>query len=124
MQYTTVRQAEAKRLLDSAGTLSNLSHTPSSNPLLCAGVISVKRKEIQYRNETVGSMLEGLSAEERSALSLQVFFADLDPSVHPDYDNEWLELVDFWGGYNISEEQMDILREYLKNNRLRPKALQ
>lgn len=123
MHYTSVRQAEAKSLIDSAATPSNFSYTPSSNPTLCAGVISVKRKEIQYLNETVGSMLVGLTDEERRTLSVNVFFADIDPADHPDYNGEWLKLVDFWGGYDVSEETLEQLREYKKDKKIRAKAL-
>lgn len=123
MKYTSVRQAEAKMLIDSTAIQSNLSHKTSTNPVMCAAVISVKRKEIQYLNETVGSLLVGLTDEERSALNVQVLFADLDPSVHPDYNSEWLNLLDYWSGYNISEEQMEVLREYKDKDKVRAKAI-
>lgn len=123
MKYTTTREAEAKTLLDSAEIGSSPPREISANPVICAGVISVKRKEIQYLNGTVGSLLAGLTDEERYALNVQVLFADLDPSVHPDYNRDWLGLLDFWSGYNISEEQMDTLREYKENGKLRAKAI-
>ena len=123
MKYTTVREAEAKTLIDGAEVGTDLPREASANPVICAAVISVKRKEIQYLNGTVGSLLEGLTDEERNSLNVQVLFADLDPSVHPDYERGWLNILDFWSGYDISPEQMEMLREYKEKEKIRAKAI-
>lgn len=118
MEYTKTREAEAKVLIDNPEP-----HIPTWDPALCVGIISVKRKEIQYLNGTIGSIFAGLTEEERAALNVQILFADLEASDHPDYDREWLKIVDYWSGYDISEEQLEKLRQYLEADRLRPKTL-
>lgn len=118
MEYTKTREAEAKVF-----TGSPEFRNPAANPAICVGIISVKRKEKQYLNGTVGSLLAGLTPEERDALNVQVLFADFEPSDHPDYNLKWLELLDYWSGYDISQEQMRKLRQYLEDDRLRPKAI-
>lgn len=118
MKYTRTREAEAKVLLDRP-----TFRTPAPSPAICVGIISVKRERKQYLNGTIGSLLAGLTSEERDALNVQVLFSDFEPSDHPDYNSKWLQLVDYWSGYDISEEQMQKLRQYVADDRIRPKAI-
>ena len=66
----------------------------------------------QYVNESIGSLLAGLTAEERSVLDLRLLFTHTEPSVHPDWNTTWLDLVDGWAGYNVSEEAMKSLLQW------------
>lgn len=123
MRYTETRKSQAREFIAAAESPEYAPRTQSTDPLICAVVISVKRSRIQYLNETVGSALEGLDKYERNALSLQVLFADTDPSIHPDYERHWLNTVDYASGYNISSEQLKKLEGYKRDQKVRAKAL-
>lgn len=81
-------------------------------PDMCIAYVTIKR-DMQDRNEgrqyidaALGTMVDGLSEEERRRLWIYVLFADLDPSVHPLWEEEWLgRVVDEYGGYKISDEK-------------------
>jgi len=84
----------------------------SENPEICAAFVTVRRDGKQYIDVAVGSMLEGLTDEERSKLYSYVFFANTDPAVHPTWDKPWLRnAVDAALSYNVSESTMEHLRE-------------
>ncbi|KAL0941135.1 uncharacterized protein CTRU02_203898 [Colletotrichum truncatum] len=57
-------------------------------------------------------MLAGLTPEERSALDVRVLFTHAQPEKHPDWNKQWLGLVDQWSGYNVSKEQLKQLQEW------------
>ncbi|KAA8565131.1 hypothetical protein EYC84_010879 [Monilinia fructicola] len=79
---------------------------------MCIAYVTIKR-DMQDRNEgrqyidaALGTMVDGLSEEERRRLWIYVLFADLDPSVHPLWEEEWLgRVVDEYGGYKLSDEK-------------------
>lgn len=48
--------------------------------------------------------------QERRALTVNVFFADTDPQIHPSWNQHKLDaLVDSTFTYNVSDEQMERL---------------
>ncbi|RAL59417.1 hypothetical protein DID88_006791 [Monilinia fructigena] len=60
----------------------------------------------QYIDAALGTMVNGLSEEERRRLWVYVLFADMDPSVHPLWGEECLgRVVDEHGGYELSDEK-------------------
>jgi hypothetical protein len=86
---------------------------PAANPVICIGMVTVKRKQkMDYLNATIGSMLVGLTAEERSAINIQLLFADPDPAQHPEWNKEWLKAVDYYSGYNVSEEKFEEIKRW------------
>ncbi|KAJ5720927.1 uncharacterized protein N7483_008861 [Penicillium malachiteum] len=62
----------------------------SSHPELCVGIATVARRGARYFKSTVGSLLEGLSEEERSGINLILFIAHTNASEHPAYAEPWL----------------------------------
>lgn len=123
-RYTDRRQQEARQLIQSSERDVNLTqHVASLDPVICAGIISVKRKAAQYLNDTVGSLLVGLTAEERSAVNVQVLFAEPNATKHPDYEQNWLKLVDVWSGYNVSEDQVEEIKKWQRHRDVRAKAI-
>jgi GR25 family glycosyltransferase involved in LPS biosynthesis len=59
----------------------------------------------------VGSLLEGLTPEERSEIDFKVFIPHSDPTVHPSYTEDWLpSLVDDIVVYNVDDRQMEQIR--------------
>ena len=126
LQYSHQRQIQGRRLVEAAenGSQNVSLHASGTglDPVICVGLITVKRKHVQYLNDTVGTMLLGLSSEERSAINVQLLFADLKPEVHPDWDKQWLGLLDHWSGYNLSDEKLEELHELKRQGRIAGKA--
>jgi hypothetical protein len=89
---------------------------------MCVGIVTVKRKHVDYLNGTIGSMLMGLTDEERAVLNVQLLFADPTPARHPEFNQTWLDLVDYWSGYNVSEEQFEQIREWKRADQIQEKA--
>jgi hypothetical protein len=86
--YSIVRAQEALDFLDSP---FSYTRTTPSDPVICAGIVTVRCKHVQYLNTTIGTMLAGLGQEERSAIHVRLLFANTDPQDHPDYGRQWLE---------------------------------
>jgi hypothetical protein len=99
--YSIVRAQEALDFLDSP---FSPTRTTPSDPVLCAGIVTLRRKHVQYLNTTIGTMLAGLSQEERSAIHARLLFANTDPQDHPDYGRQWLERLDHVEAYNVSSQ--------------------
>lgn len=83
----------------------------SNDPVICAGIVTVKRDPLQYLNKTIGSMLAGLTDEERSAMHIRLLFAETEPQMHPDYRQHWLDHLESAETYNVSSEDFVHLRE-------------
>jgi len=101
--YSSVRGQQAMDFLDSPWSPT---YTTSLDPVICAGIVTARRSNVQYLNTTVGSMLVGLSREERSAIHVRLLFADTNPQDHPDFDQQWLERLDHVEGYNVSSQTL------------------
>jgi hypothetical protein len=112
LHYSQYREEQANGFIDKAmDTNVNLGKS-SEDPEICAAFVTVKREGKQYIDAAVGSMLEGLTDEERSKLYAYVFFANADPTVHPTWNKPWLSnAVDAALSYNVSESTMDHLRQ-------------
>lgn len=123
--YSQLRQnLAAEYIAQHNGTTSIVENDPEKpDPVLCIGVVTVKRKRnIDYLNGTIGSMLAGLTEEERSAISVQLVFADPDPSRHPEYNQTWLDVVDSWSPYNVSDEQFEQILRWKKADQVQEKG--
>ena len=108
LKYSTMRQADGLELVKTANSseVTNVLKA-GDNPVLCAVFMTVKRGEKEYLAESLGSMLHGLTAEERENLYLSVLFLDTEPSLHPYWDQAWVRrLADSATGYNnLTEDQ-------------------
>lgn len=97
-KYSLVRQEQAEHYIDQAS--KDVKTVPSNSGLeqekqLCVGIPSVGREGTRYLRTTVGSLLEGLSTEERNNIHLVVLIAHSDPFANPEYHEPWLaNLVD------------------------------
>lgn len=107
-QYSAIRQRQAERFIEAASTSAAPAHGKSSPDTgLCVGVPSVARDGARYLRTTVGSLLEGLSPEERAGVYLMVFLPHTDPTIHPAYHESWLaNLVDEILVYNVSDSEL------------------
>jgi hypothetical protein len=90
--YSAKRIKEADAFIESADVLS--SHELSQQPLvMCVGVATVARRGDQYVRRTIGSLLDGLTVEERSNLYLTVLIGHTEPSKHPIFAERWTEML-------------------------------
>lgn len=65
----------------------------SDYPQICLGFATIARKGARYFKSAVGSVLEGLSEEERADIHLILSIAHTDPSQHPAYYESWFHKV-------------------------------
>lgn len=91
--YTSIRIEQADTFLKSAPDLPHSPTSSSTPPTICIGVPTVVRSGHQYVHRTIGSMLDGLSLEERKSIYLSLFIAHTDPSVHPIHGEKWTETL-------------------------------
>ncbi|EED16772.1 conserved hypothetical protein [Talaromyces stipitatus ATCC 10500] len=114
LKYSLTREHEARQFISAynAQTDGPPALKASPTPVVCVAVTTVKRDGVNYLDASVGSLLAGLYPQERSALSVNVLFADTDPRKHPSWEQQWLNsLVDSAASYNVSNEVMGRLRE-------------
>lgn len=85
---------------------------------------TVARSEEQYISRTIGSLLEGLSEEQKSGIYLAIFFAQTNPREHPVYNNSWLRNVaDEIIEYNAGTEETAHLRSLEENHQFWNKSI-
>jgi hypothetical protein len=112
LKYSAIRHEEGLGFVARANNTGTPSYIPilaGSDPTLCAAFVTVKRGEHEYLDASVGSMLAGLTHEEREHLYLSILFADTDPSVHPNWKHPWIRaLADEVDGYtNVSDDKIE-----------------
>lgn len=114
LDYSSFRQAEAHEYIVQADAgAHNQTQTPrTGTPSICAAFTTFNRNGRQYLNETIGSMLADLTDEERNELDVQLLFAHVNSTIHPDWDAQWLDTMDQWGTYNVSEDDISHLQEW------------
>jgi N-Acetylglucosaminyltransferase-IV (GnT-IV) conserved region len=116
-RYTVQRQDEANTFMHEAidRLSTNKGNVPfkasSANKTMCVGITSLRRPTEQYLPTTIGSILSGLTAEERASMHLVVFIAHLDPGDHPSFSEPWLDA--------LTDEVLIYNLKYLESVRLR-----
>ena len=123
--YSQHREEEGLRFIKSVNETGIPAPIAFDHPSMCIGVATVKRPtQEQYVRATIGSILEGLSDAERTEIFLITFIANTDPSVHPIYHEPWLTAVSNKVlTYDISEDDMNMLRQFENNNIPRNKSM-
>ncbi|PGG98973.1 hypothetical protein AJ80_09428 [Polytolypa hystricis UAMH7299] len=92
-RYSLHREGEAQNYIDDrvGGSGARDATTKAGvEPRVCAAFSTVKRESVQYIETAVGSVLHGLTEPERADLFLTVFFANINASVHPTWEQPWL----------------------------------
>lgn len=87
--YSAQREAEAHALVDKWNSMHPYQAS-TTNQSICIGIPTAHRANASYFETTVGSILAGLSPEERNELYVLPFIAHLDPQKHPAYQTSWL----------------------------------
>ena len=124
--YSAVRQDQAEAFIIASKT--DLTRTrpkeQSHQKKLCVGIPSVARNGTTYLRSAVGSLLDGLSEQERSYIHLVVFIAQTDPSVHFAYKKNWLHnLTDKVLLYDLPKKEMEHVIELEQTGNSREKGL-
>lgn len=97
-RYSKHRLGEAREYVSAANSTRNVSsssETSHNRPVICAAMMTIKRKHIQYVSDSVGSMLAGLTPEERSAIDARLLFANIEAEIHPNWNETWLNVLDW-----------------------------
>ncbi|KAF2014664.1 integral membrane protein-like protein [Aaosphaeria arxii CBS 175.79] len=113
-RYSAVRKAEAGDFISDAPKYADLVQAKDGETerKLCVGIPSIARKDVQYLQTAVGSLIEGLTPQERAEIFLIVFIPHSDPTVHPSYAEQWLpDLTDEVLVYNVTSEQTDHIKQ-------------
>ncbi|KAF2729573.1 integral membrane protein-like protein [Polyplosphaeria fusca] len=80
---------------------------PGTDKKLCVGIPSFPRKDAGHLRTTIGSLLEGLTPEERSEIYLIAFIPHSDPRNHPQYSEKWLsDLTDELLLYHVPDWEL------------------
>ena len=121
--YSVKRQAQALSFIATAENKGPSSNTPEALRL-CIGISTIGRPGEQYVQSTIGSLLEGLSQEERAEIHLITFIAQTDPNQHPIYNERWPKAAsDEVLLYNVSKQEIAHLAELERSKNFREKGL-
>ncbi|KAJ5670949.1 hypothetical protein N7507_000076 [Penicillium longicatenatum] len=117
--YSAIRIEEGDIYIEATDNTTSSDFPKASRaPQLCVGIATVAREGIRYLRSTVGTLLDGLSVEERREIYLIIFIAHADPLEHPAYNERWLaELPDQVLLYNEDEVDIDHIRALEKSKK-------
>jgi hypothetical protein len=91
--YSQARIKEADLFILSQQPRPTAIVNSALTPVLCIGVATVARRGDQYVRRTIGSLLEGLSEQERGAIYLNLFLAHTDHIKHPVFGEKRIETL-------------------------------
>ncbi|KAM0321998.1 hypothetical protein ACHAQA_009739 [Verticillium albo-atrum] len=93
-RFSLTRTADAEHLLEvlTYGPPTPKVEKPAgSRPFLCIGIPSVARNTISFLPQTIATLVDTLTPEERSSIHIVTLLADRDPTHHPAFGAPWLE---------------------------------
>ena len=123
-KYSIKRQRDAESFIRDANTSSFPQKVTPKNAKMCVGVASVGRDGEQYVKATIGSLLDGLTPDEREEIFLVVLIAETTPNNHPIYGEHWLtNVVDKVLLYDVSQPQLEDLIQWEGEREYRKKAI-
>lgn len=97
-RHSKVREHRAMEFISQASQQhsnknSSIHASIPGDKAMCVGVLTSTRKGQQHFPAVMGSLLEGLTPDERAQMHVVVFITDLKPEEHPSYGEVWLEMV-------------------------------
>jgi len=103
-RYSAQRRAQAASFIARANTSDYIwTKAQLGERKLCVGISSLATHGPAYLEGAVGSLLEGLTEDERRDMYVVVFVPHSDPRVHAAYEETWLAaLTDHILTYNLS----------------------
>jgi hypothetical protein len=113
-RYSAIRREQAEAYIASYEhaeyDIANASDDEKRRKL-CVGIPSIQREGESYLPAAVGSLLEGLTREEREEIYFIVFIPHSKPEVHAAYSEEWLSgLPDEVLTYDFGFDRMQHVR--------------
>ena len=110
--YSAQRQEEASSFLGNSSNLPFKRIVNTETPKLCIGIATVARENVSYLHLSTGSLLHGLTHEERQQIELKVLFAHSDPGKHPNWNSPILaSIVDEMLDYGDSFSSQKYIQE-------------
>lgn len=123
-RYSAVRRQEAEAYVASYNPATVVKAGPEKTRKLCVGIPSYNRPQAKHLQSAVGSLLHGLTAEERQEIYLMVFLPHSKPERHPAYREKWLsELTDNVLTYSYGFDRMQHIRDMESQGRVDEKSL-
>lgn len=125
--YSSHRQRQADDFVETTERSfdKNDSALRGTRTSLCLGIATVERSGSQYLRHTLGSLMEGLTDEERHTIHTVILIGHTQPQNHSIYHEPWLKaLSNQILTYNISNaKQLDLLTEWERHQDYRRKAI-
>ncbi|KAH7410165.1 hypothetical protein DE146DRAFT_340939 [Phaeosphaeria sp. MPI-PUGE-AT-0046c] len=114
-RYSAIRRSQAEQFIlayDAVNPIDVVKASPDEKKRkLCVGIPSTYRNGVGYLPDTVASLIEGLSPEERQEIYIMVFIPHSKPETHPAYNEKWLPgLVDKVITYQFGYDRMQHIR--------------
>lgn len=123
-RYSAVRRQQAEAFVSAYNPANVVKAGPEKQRKLCVGIPSFKREGTQYLPDAVGSLLEGLTPEERQEIYFIVFIPHSKPEIHPAYNEEWLAgLTDEVLTYGYGFDRMQYIRNLETKQKFDEKGL-
>ncbi|RMZ69566.1 integral membrane [Pyrenophora seminiperda CCB06] len=124
-RYSAIRRKQAEAFVEGYNPATVVkSSTDEKKRKLCIGIPSFNRPGAQYLPDAVGSLLEGLTPEERQEIYFIVFIPHSKPEAHPAYHEEWLAgLTDQVLTYGYGFDRMQYIRDLERTNNFEEKGL-
>lgn len=88
--YSDRRKDEAAAFVQDGLHLPTRRLSSDATPKMCVGIASIAREGVNYLHYSTGSVLHGLTLQERQEIVLITLLAHANSSKHPDADSEWL----------------------------------
>ncbi|KAL8819103.1 MAG: hypothetical protein Q9223_002398 [Gallowayella weberi] len=125
--YSLQRQRQADTFIQAANGTSarNGSRVNGPGATMCLGIATVERPGEQYVHLALGSLMAGLTEDERNHLYAVILIGHTDPERHPIYHEPWLEtLSDKVLTYDaLPKEQFELLLQWEQEKDYRRKAI-
>jgi hypothetical protein len=97
--YSARRRDEAAAFIQQESDVPSRRLINDTQPKLCIGIASIAREGVHYLHYSTGSLLHGLSIEERQQMVLITLLAHANASEHPDASSTWL--------LNVADQVLD-----------------
>ncbi|KAL8830603.1 MAG: hypothetical protein Q9170_005668 [Blastenia crenularia] len=124
-RYSLHREQQAYDFITAANNTTPTTITNDPERLICLGIATVARPTAQqYVRGTIGSLLQGLSADERRSIYFMPFIAHTNPADHPIRQEPWLTTVsDRVLEYEVDDGDLMKLRQFEEGHHFRNKSM-
>ncbi|KAL8709734.1 MAG: hypothetical protein Q9220_005520 [cf. Caloplaca sp. 1 TL-2023] len=124
-RYSGHREQQAYDFIHAANGSAGTPYQSQADLFMCIGIATVARpSEQQYVTGTIGSLLEGLSDEERKSIYLMPLIAHTNSSDHPIRREPWLtNVANHILEYDPSAEDLAMLKLFETGHHYRNKSM-